>query len=381
MKIDSLKIIVPEQGKKFILDRIEKVINSDIYWTNGMNVREFEKEFCAFTGSKYSIAVNSGISALQAALFSLDINTDEYTAFVPTLTAPPTVYACLYSGLKVIYVDSRKEDLGMDVEDLRRKMNKYKSKKGVIIPVHISGIISEKIDEIIKIGKEYGMPVIEDCAHAHGATYRGIHAGMRGDAGAYSFFMTKVLMSGEGGVVITNQERIYNGCKIARDYGKVDGIYRCKGSNWRMSEFHAITALWQTIDGKRIHDERSKIAALYDHLLRDNKYLTPLNISPDVKSAYYKYVVFLPYHINRRKLKDIMKNKYGITLSSEVYERPCHKEPVFADEVNILNRTEAFPQSDEIANHHICLPIYPGLSNESIKHIVFSLEKAMESLI
>ena len=379
-RISPMEVNIPPNGKEFILKNVEKIIDSRDAWTDNKFVNEFEAKFSAYVGSKYAIAVNNGLSALMACFFSLGLYNSESIAFVPTLTAPPTAIACAYCNMKVVFVDSSVDDLGMDVDDLKEKIKKYHQGKSVIVPVHISGIVSENIDKTILLGKEYDIPVVEDCAHAHGASYEGVCAGLRGDMGIFSFFMTKVLMSGEGGIIVTNDKIHDDTCKVIRNYGKVAGRYEHIGANWRMSELNAVVALWQTMDAERILDERTRIAEQYNSLLGNQGGLKLLTISPKQKSAYYKYVVYISKHINRDELKKTLNQKYSVTLSGAVYENPCHREPVFYKFKNFINLNDSFPQSDFIADQQICLPIYPGLDNTSVAYIANSLKESLNFL-
>ena len=381
MEIHPLKVIIPEEGKEFIISRLQNVINSISGWTDDCYARKFEAAFAESIGVNYGVAVNSGTSAIQTMIYTLGYDSKDCIAFVPTLTAPPTALACLASNMKVVFVDSQKKDLGMDPTDLRRKINKYGCNKGLIIPVHVGGIVSSDIDEIIAIGKEYNMPVVEDCAHAHGATFNGIFAGARGKMGMFSFFMTKVLMSGEGGMVVTNDEELYQRSAIIHNYGKQNGVYQYKGLNWRMSELNAVVALWQTLDSERILNERRKIAKKYDDLVKNSHYYQPLCLEPRIQSSYYKYVVYLSDGIDRHILKEVLKKEYSITLPSEIYQYPCHKEPVFQQFDNVLNLKEDFETSMEIANKQICFPIYPGLQDNEIHYVIDSINKVINQMI
>jgi perosamine synthetase len=375
-KVDALRIRFTEQGERFILRKIRETLKSGLL-TNNANTREFEDKFAKFTGAKHSIAVNTGSTAIEATLKAVGIERNRgQIVFSPTLTAPPTVYSSIYAGARVVLVDSKKEDFGMDPKDLLNKIEEYKKEElGAIITVHVGGIISPHITEIIDIGRKYGIPVIEDCAHAHGATYAGVGAGVRGIAGTYSFFLTKVLTSGEGGAVITNDPTLDTKIRILRNYGKdANGLHSYPGSNWRLNEFSAAVALWQTIDARNVLAARRNIAKLYDTLLTGIAQATPLRIPHMVESSYYKYIVLLNRQIDRTALKKELKEKYHIELTGEVYANPCHTEPIFLDNPAVLNSNGDFPQAEEIARQHICLPIYPGLTEEQAVYVVDSLK-------
>lgn len=376
IKVKALKIDVGEDGKEFIVNRVLDILNTDYGWTNGKNVKELEEEFCKITGARYASAVSSGSSAIEIALYALNMDSD-CIAFVPTMTAPPTVYSCLHAGVKVVLVDCNESDLGLNVEDLKDKIKRYKnqSSKSVIIPVHVGGIISENIDQIINIANENNMYVIEDCAHAHGATYKHIHAGRRGVIGTFSYFLTKVISSGEGGMVITDDEELDRKIKIIRNYGKENGKHVYKGSSWRMNEFTAAVALWQTKNLEKIVQGRSEVAKLYNKLLKGNDKLTALEINQDTRSSYYKYIVMIPSTVDRENLKKQLLDQYGIIMAGEVYQYPCHKEPVFQNDKRILNIDDKFLHSEKVADSQICLPIYPEMETEKVEYVINCINK------
>lgn len=368
--IQALEINISKEGREFILNNISKILESKIKWTNSVFVNEFEKAFNNFTETEYSIAVSSGSTAIESLLIALNIDCNS-TIFVPTLTAPATILSCLNTCARIVLIDSDKDDLGLDLSDLEFKIRKYKTdEKAVIIPVHNGGIISANIKKIIEISIKYNCFVIEDCAHSHGTKLNTKHCGLFGIAGTFSFFLTKVLTSGEGGIIITNEEKIANKIKQIRNYGKNEkGSYVIKGSSWRMNEFTAVVALWQVINAEKNLNERRKIAKIYDLLLKNNEFYHPFIIPKNCQPSFYKYIVKINKKINREKLKSYLKKK-GINLPAELYPKLCHEEPFIKSVKSILNLNDFFSNADNFARNHICLPIYPGLKENDMKYII-----------
>jgi dTDP-4-amino-4,6-dideoxygalactose transaminase len=290
-----------------------------------------------------------------------------------------TAIAVVKAGGKLIFTDCQKENLQMSPDDLERKIRA--DTVGAII-VHIGGIISPHMDQIRKICEDHDLFLIEDAAHAHGATINGSMAGSLSLAGSFSFYPTKVLTTAEGGMLTTNSEEIYQKALTLREHGKAD--HNCNvhvefGDNWRFSEIHAVLGLQQMKKVDWILSERRRIAKRYDELLSGVEGIEPLKIPQNIKSSYYKYIVFLDERIDREILKKELKEKYGVSLTGEVYSHPCHSQPVFKKYPNkVANRkNDKFPVTDYICKHHICLPIYPGLIDEEIEYSVYSLKKAI----
>jgi len=377
MKIPILRIPYDQDDIDFIKNEIEKVLKSG-YLTMADRVVQFEKEFAKFCGTKYAVGTNSGTSSLEIVLRAIDVT--HSTVIVPSNTFMATPISVVHAGGKVIFTDCEKDNLQMDPEDLRRKIRK--DTKAVIL-VHIGGIISPRFDEIKQICKENNLFLLEDAAHAHGAAYRGIKAGNLGDAGSFSFYPTKVMTTAEGGMITTNDDFVYQQALILREHGKKDhnfNIHTEFGYNWRFSEINAVLGLQQMKKTDWILAERKRIAKFYDQNLGRIKNLVPIRIPSYVESAYYKYVCFLAEGIDRTELKKKLKDKYEIILPGEVYSDPCHSQPVFKKYPQSMANSPAdsFPNTEYVCRRQICLPLYPGLTDEELTYIMSALEDCLK---
>ena len=249
--------------------------------------------------------------------------------------------------------------------------------------MHIGGMISPRFDEIKSICDENGLFLIEDAAHAHGSTIDGRKAGTLGIAGSFSFYPTKVMTTAEGGMITTNDKEIYRRALVLRDHGKVDSdtnIHSEFGYNWRFSELHALLGLQQISKADSILVERRKIARMYDERLRAEKRVRLLEISPNIRSSYYKYIVFLDDNTERDQVKRELKERFNISLPGEVYSHPCHSQPVFKKYpwAKANDPSDTFPQTEYISKKHICLPLYPGLTEKEINYVVDSLRTVLQ---
>lgn len=377
MKIPILRIYYSEEDINYIKNEIEKVLRSG-YLTMSDRVREFEVKFASFCGTRYAVGTNSGTSSIEIILRAIGI--ENSTVIVPSNTYMATALAVIKAGGRVIFAECEKDNLQLDPDDIERKIQS--DTKGVII-VHIGGIISPNIERIKDICRIKNIFLIEDAAHAHGATIDGEMAGSLTLAGSFSFYPTKVLTTAEGGMITTSDDYIYNKAIILREHGKSNhnlNIHSEIGDNWRFSEIHAVLGIQQMIKADWILMERRRIAEMYNMMISKIEGIEPLIIPENIKSSYYKYIVLLQESINRNKLKKILKEYYEITLPGEVYAYPCHSQPVFNKYPQYIanSKKDIFPITEYVCSHHICLPLYPGLKDNEIEYILSSLREAIK---
>ncbi|MBN1161369.1 MAG: DegT/DnrJ/EryC1/StrS family aminotransferase [Dehalococcoidales bacterium] len=376
MKIPVLRLEYSEEEIRAIQAGIKDVLKSG-YLTMGTKVAEFEKAFATFTGARYAVATNSGTSSLEIILRAIGV--DGRTVVVPSNTMMASPVAVVHAGGKVIFADCDKENLQLDPKDLKKKL---RADTRAVMLVHIGGIISPSFQEIKEICDKNRIILIEDAAHAHGATIGGKQAGTLGLAGSFSFYPTKPLVTAEGGMVTTEDEGIYRKAVSLRDHGRAPddpNNHVELGYNWRFSELHAVLGIQQMKKAKAILTERRKIAAWYDKKLDGVKGIRKLYLPAKVKPSYYKYIVFLDDNIDREMIKKILKEKYSVSLTSEVYSHPCHKQPAFKKYPGTVanDPADTFPQTEYVAAKHICLPVYPGLTEPEVDYVVDSLKKVL----
>jgi len=372
VKISPAKPFVPEEDIVAILSDFRKVFESG-FFTLGRYGRIFEEAFSKYIGTQFAVSVSSGTSALEIALRSLIKQGDEI--IVPTNTFIATPNAVLFAGGKPIFADVSTETLCLEPESLLEKINPRT--RGVII-VHIGGIVCPHMKELREICKDHGLFLLEDAAHAHGSSLNGEKAGNLGEVGCFSFYPTKVITAGEGGMITTNNKEIWEKALILRDQGKAsfsgNQIVEL-GSNWRMSELHAIVGLYQLRRLEEFIERRNKIAQRYDERLTKINGVKPLRIPQNVRSNYYKYIAFLDPAIDREKLKDCLKKRCGVALSGEVYDPPCHLQPLYK---RLLGFHEGkYPNAETIAKRHICLPLYTQMTNEEVEYVLNSLREVL----
>ena len=379
MNIPLLRLKYSDEEIDYLQNGLKEILNSG-YLTMGKKVIEFEKGFRKFVKIKHAIAVNSGTSAIEIILRS--INVTGKSVVVPNITFMATPLAAIHAGAKVIFVDVLPDDLSINPIDLK---NKIRDDTIAVIAVHIGGIISSSWDEIENICQVNNLFLIEDAAHAHGASVDGKLAGSLGVAGAFSFYPTKVLTTAEGGMITTDNDQIYERSLVLREHGKKNSntnIHIEVGYNWRFSEIHALLGLLEMKKCESIIKERQYLASIYDEELKGLSNINKITIPKNIVSPYYKYIVYLNERYKRETIKNRMKSDFDISLPGEVYSHLCHSQPVFKKypEFILNNEKDQFPGSQYVADNQICLPLYPNLNKDEIKYVVDSLRYTIDSL-
>lgn len=376
--VPILRVPFDADDKKFLAEGLEEILASGNL-TCGGYTKSFEEEFAKLVGVKHAVATANCTTGLEIIFRALDVKGK--TVIVPTNTFIATAFAAIHAGAKVIFADADPKTLCLDPKDVAKKIQ---DDTAAVCLVHIGGVITPAIEELKKLCDDKGIALVEDCAHAHGCSYKGKQAGAWGIAGSFSFFPTKVLVSGEGGIVTTDDEELFKKAMILRNHGKnpeLKNRISHLGHNWRLSELTALLALQQTRKAGELFASRKASAKFYDDNLKDLKGAAPLALPEGVESTYYKYILILDEGIDRAELKRKMKEEYKVSLTGEVYDFLCHNEPVWKEEKeSVVNAGDAFPGADEAAARHVCLPLYPGLTKEELRHVVDSLKACLKEL-
>lgn len=330
-----------EYRKKFYALE-EKIFDSNM-WSEGQMIREFEEKFGEYvhTGAR---AIADGGAALLAILSYIDVRGKD--VIVPSNTFWADAQAIKYAGGNPIFADCNKNDLSLSLESLKTKVT---GNTKAIILVHIGGHIAFETEKIARFCKKRNIELIEDCAHVHGAWWNGKTGGNYGIAGAYSFYATKTMPLGDGGMVVSNNKDLLKYVEEFRNYGKevVDGqvYYRMKeGFNFRLSEFNAAMGIIQMERLEHILSWKRELARKYDQIFENR-----VQFPNGMVSGYYKYIVF---------------------------DTPLQQETgqVFGprDLGHRIAEMEAdLPNSVWVTEHHKCAPIYFGweYANKSVDEL------------
>jgi dTDP-4-amino-4,6-dideoxygalactose transaminase len=368
MKVPSQRITFSPNDQEEILQRIGSSLSTGQV-AQGRYVQEFEDTFAKHVNAKYAIAVSSGGAAIGIGMRLLEVQGKEI--LVPVNTFVATATEIMLAGGSIRFVDTDPATFSVSLNALQEA--KTPRTVGVII-VHIGGIINPEIEEIQCWCKDQGLWLFEDAAHAHGSEFNGKQAGKFGCMAAYSFFATKVITSGEGGMLVTDNQELAERAKCFRDYGKPQpwvSYHTEIGSNWRLSEFSAAVGVVHLKRMEEFISWRQKVADFYTFSLQSIKSLTL--VLPASKCSWYKYIILLPPNINRSDLRSIMKDR-GVSLPGGVYEIPLHQQPIFQCVVR------EFPIANDICSRHICLPIFFGLTEEETNYVVTTLRQSLAEI-
>jgi dTDP-4-amino-4,6-dideoxygalactose transaminase len=343
------------------------ILSSDRPLGESKYTKQFEDRFAEMSKSKFALACSNGTTAIELALKSLDVKGKK--VLIPSNTFFATSVAVTNAGASIELLDMEPKSFSIDYKDLERKLN---PEIGAVIIVHIGGIISHDIKKIVSICKKHKVPLIEDAAHAHFSSNGKYHAGTIGDIGTFSFFPTKVMTTGEGGMITTNNKKYYEKMKSLKNFGRDinDGgiIINPEGNNFKINEF---TSLLGCIELDRVLDriqKRTTLLERYKQKLKNTKYQV---IGQDGEGicANYKAIVTTP--IEGDWLKQYCKER-KITLTGEVYKIPIHHQPLYKKQFTSVN----LPNTDYYCKHHICPPLYPELTLEEVDYICDVLKQA-----
>jgi perosamine synthetase len=370
LKVPPARVVFSEEDIAAITERIARSLASGSL-TLGPVGHQFEEAFARACGTRHAVAVSSGTSALEIALRAVGVR--EREVIVPANTFFATAAAAAHAGARVRFVDVERETLALDPADLERKLS---ANTAAVVIVHIGGVVSPNTPAIVELCKARGVACIEDAAHAAGASLNGEPAGSFGVAAAFSFYPTKIITSGEGGMLTTDDERIAAEARVYLDQGKAgftQNLHTRMGHNWRMSEPHAAIGLQHLSHLASFVDERNAIARMYDARLADGSSVQPLSVPRGCRSNYYKYLAWLPQGVDRAALKQRLRGDFGVGLSGEVYELPLHLQPVFEGSA----RRGSLPVAEDVCARHVCLPIYQGMGEDEVVTVVSALRAAL----
>ena len=344
--------------------------------TNGPFLKKFEKKVSSFLGTKFALGTSSATTSLHLSLRAIGIKPGD-EVIVPTNTFAATENAVLYCGATPILTDVDLDTFNISVADIVKKISK---RTKAIIPVHYGGQSCD-MKEILSIGKKFNLKIIEDCAHALGATYDKKKCGSLGICGCFSFYPTKVITTGEGGMVSTSNSTIAKKINLLRSQGmsvsantrESSGKWKYDivdiGYNYRIDEMRCALGLSQMERIDLINKLRIKIAKKYDKALsKINGLITP-KIKQGRNHIYHLYSIRVTsdYHLTRDEL---FVKLYNSGVGCSVQYVPLHQ---MSYNKNRFKKTQKFPNADLIKDQVICIPIFPKITEKQIQKVVSSL--------
>lgn len=372
---------------KNALKYISDCINSGWISSAGSYVGRFEDQFAQYLGVEHAITATSGTSALHLALASAGIGPGD-EVIVPALTMIAVPYAVLYTGATPLLVDVDPEIYNINPDKIREVIEdtcRFDREKNclinqrtnrtvrAILPVHLYGHPC-KMDDIMAIAQEFNLLIIEDAAEAHGAQFylennqkKTLYAGNIGDIGCFSFYANKIISTGEGGMVVTNDNQIAEKARRLKDLAHSPQkrfLHTDLAFNYRMTNLQAAVGLAQLEEIDRFINIKQEMAATYRELLSEVEGLTLPQEKPWARNVYWMYAVLVEddFGVSRDELSSILKKK---GVDTRTFFISVHRQPVFA--VDDYIRSQSFPVSDELARKGFYLPSGLSLTPDQIQ--------------
>ncbi|MEM3392680.1 MAG: DegT/DnrJ/EryC1/StrS family aminotransferase [Candidatus Bathyarchaeia archaeon] len=354
---------------------VEEVLKSGILTDkNGMGpkVLEFEKAFASYIGVKYAIAVSSGTAALHAALMALDLKPKD-EIILPSLTFPAAAEAVVLAGATPVFVDINESTYCIDIEGIEEAITKNTK---AIIPVHLYGLPAD-MDPIMELAESKDIVVIEDAAQAHGALYKGRKVGSIGDIGCFSFYATKNMTTGEGGMITTNNKEYAEALRAIRNHGESRANWSTRlGHNYRMSEIQAALGIVQLKKLPEFLEKRRRNAKKLTEELNDlNKLILP-DEPEGFTHAWNLYTVRVKGVNATKRNKIVAKLKEKGINAAVYYETPTHLLPFYAN-INNNYKERNLSKTEKIVHQIFSLPVHPKVSLEDIEYISKNLKKLL----
>lgn len=357
------------------IEAVVKVLKSD-FLTTGPVIEEFERRVAEYTGTKYAVAIANGTAALHAACFAAGIGEGDEVITSP-ITFAASANCALYCGATPVFADIDPKTYNIDPQDIERKITE---RTKAIIPVHFTGQPCD-MDEIHAIAKKHGLMVIEDGAHALGAEYKGAKIGGLSDMTEFSFHPVKHITTGEGGMILTNNEELYERLKLFRTHGitrdvrfmeKNDGPWYYEqidlGYNYRITDFQCALGISQMDKLPGFLARRREIARIYDEAFAGKVNIEIPFQKEGCTNAYHLYVI----RVKNGKRKEVFEQLRGAGIGVNVHYIPVYKHPYYQkhgyDNV-------CCPNAEAYYNECISIPMYPALTAEEQQYVI---EKVME---
>ncbi len=345
-----------EEEKK----EVEKVLDSGML-AYGEWVKRFEKEFSEYIGVKHALSTTNGTQALILALEAVGVRGKE--VLVPSFTFIASATSIIRAGGKPVFVDVDEKTFNIDPEDVRKKIT---DKTKAIMPVHLYGQAAN-MDEIMEIAEEHNLYVVEDAAQAHGAEWRGKKAGAIGHIAGFSFYPTKNMTTGEGGMVTTNDDALAERVTMLRNHGQTARyMHEELGWNFRMTNIAAAIGLVQLKKLDRANEMRRKNAKFYDENLGDSV-ITPY-VDERAKHVYHQYTIRVK---NRdAQVEEFKKEGIGFGI---YYPRGNHEQPIMQK----LGFTAKLPTTEKLCKEVLSIPVHPLLRREDLEKIVTVIKSSV----
>ena len=376
-KLHRAKPYFPDQDKEYILNTWKEILDTGQF-IQGKYVLELERDFAKYCNTKYAIATSTGATALEVSLRASGIEGKKF--LVPTQTFAASVSSIIRSNNIPVIIDIDPTTQCMDCDTIIKHLDDDVA--GIML-VHMAGLITPEYYKIKELCDTYGLILIEDASHAVGASINGIKAGNLGLAGCFSLFATKIITSGEGGIITTNDYDFAEKCRIIRNHGCVrnEGEYAgidygvaCTyaSSNYRMPEMSAVVGISQVQHIDSFVAKRNELADRYKEKITNPK-IKLQYVHDNTVMTWWQYIIVIDgieTAEERAQLCSKLLQEYQIPTAN-AYWPACHEQPAFA---NYLS-SHGYAQSDDLLKRHIALPMYVEMSLDQVDYVCDILNK------
>jgi perosamine synthetase len=357
------------------VDEIVDTVRSG-WLSMGPKTLRFENEFNRYIGSKKSVAVSSWTAAGHLTLEAFGIKAGD-EVIVPTMTFPATAEIVCYFGAKPVIIDVSEDTLNISIKEIEKAIT---PKTKAIIPVHYGGQPCD-MDEILTLARKYNVKVLEDAAHSLPATYKGKKVGTISEVTCFSFYATKTLSTGEGGMICTNDDELAERCSIMRLHGINRDAWKrysesgswyyevvAPGYKYNFTDLQASLGLPQLKKVNYMWESRKRIAARYTEALKDLETIELHTIKTDRESSWHLFPIRLHLEkLNKTRaqiIEELRKNNIGVG----VHFMPVHQHLYYSETFNLKDGD--FPVASGVFPRLLSLPIYPGMNDENVDRVI-----------
>ena len=361
------------------INAVAEVIQRGTFWAIGPEIEKFEQIIAKYIGVKHALAFNSGTSALHILLLAHDIKDKE--VIVPSFTFIATANAVIHAGGIPVFAEVETETFGLDYEDVKKRITQNTI---AIMPIHCGGFPARDIEKLKQLCAENSILLIEDAAQSIGAAIKDKKVGSFGDSAIFSFCQNKILATGEGGMLLTNSEKVYNKAKFLRSHGRVelaqdyfssiqDNDYVEAGYNFRMPSIIAALGISQFEKiGKIINLRREKGQYLSKQLSKIKEITVPKEL-PEHFQVYQMYNVQVESEKTRDRLQKFLSEN---GIMSKVYFNPVHLKSIYVHKYGYKKGN--YPITETLSSKILNIPLYPNITKEELDYIIDTINKFFE---
>ena len=369
---------IGEEEKREVMDTLDGV-----WLSRGPKVSRFEEEFKNYTGAGHAIAVSSCTAALHVSLVAAGVKEGDEVITSP-ITFPATTNAVLYERANPVLVDVDRRTFNIDPALIEERIT---PRTKVIIPVHMAGQPCD-MDEILDIAKRHNLQVIEDAAHAVGAKYGDKHAGTIGDAGCFSFYASKNLVTGDGGMITARNDEFASFARVISLHGMSTTAWKryskegashwdlvYPGFKYNMTDIEASLGIHQLRKIEQITSLRQKWSSLYDQLLADIPEITPPYRAPGRRHACHLYILTLDVgqlNVTRDQFMEMLKAE---NIGCGIHFVSVHMQPYYRERFGY--KLDSYPNAAWLSERILSLPLFPQMTEMDVQDVVRAIRKVI----